>query len=105
MQDAKWHKFLVGLTLLLLGNVVWSQAVVATLTSKQSRVQIGRPFEVELGVRHPERTVVVFPDSTKDFKPYEVKSGKSIIRLGIQAASPFLKALTKALVRLQTAPE
>lgn len=78
MQDAKWHKILVGLTLLLLGNGVWSQSVVATLTSKQSQVQIGRPFEVELGVRHPERTVVVFPDSTKDFKPYEVKSGKSI---------------------------
>lgn len=78
MQDASWHKLLVGIALLLIGNAVWGQSVVATLTSKQSRVQIGRPFEVELGVRHPERTVVVFPDSAKDFQPYEVQSGTAI---------------------------
>ncbi|MEY3443471.1 MAG: hypothetical protein RLZZ519_1752 [Bacteroidota bacterium] len=77
MQDAKWHKFFLGLALLLIGTAAFGQAVVPTLTVPQKQVQIGRPFEVELGVTHPEKTVVVFPDSTKDFKPYEVKSGKS----------------------------
>lgn len=78
MRDGNWLKFFLGFALLHLGNVVWGQSVVATLTAKQTLVQIGRPFEVELGVRHPEGTVVVFPDSIKDFKPYEVKSGKAI---------------------------
>jgi hypothetical protein len=64
--------------LLWSSQAVWGQGVTATLTARDKQVQIGRPFEVELSVRHPERTIVVFPDSAKDFKPYEVQSGKSI---------------------------
>lgn len=78
MQDANWHKLAWIIALLLMGNAVAAQEVVATLTARQTKVQVGRPFEIELSVRHPERTVVVFPDSAKDFKPYEVHSGKPI---------------------------
>lgn len=55
-----------------------TQAPSVTLTCKEKLVQVGRPFEIELSVRHPERMVVVFPDTAKDFKPYEVHSGKPI---------------------------
>ena len=56
----------------------WGQDVTATLTSRVKQVEVGRPFEVELSVRHPERTIVVFPDTAKDFTPYEVESGKPL---------------------------
>jgi hypothetical protein len=50
--------------------------VVATLTAIDQQIQIGRPFQVELSVRHPEDVIVVFPDSAKEFKPFELVSSK-----------------------------
>jgi hypothetical protein len=78
MQGAKWHNWLLAIVLVMQAMAMHGQAPSATLTCRQKLVQVGRPFEVELSVRHPERMVVVFPDTLKDFKPYEVHSGKPI---------------------------
>ncbi len=78
MQGAKWHRLLLVGMLVWLAGSVFAQAPSVTLTCREKLVQVGRPFEVELSVRHPERMIVVFPDTLKDFLPYEVHSGKPI---------------------------
>ena len=78
MDVASKHKLLIFCVLTFFGNMLFGQKVDATIQVRQKLVQIGKPFEVELSVRHPEHTVVIFPDSSKDFKPYEVKSSKTI---------------------------
>lgn len=78
MREGNWHRWVALLALAVAGNLLYGQEVTATLTSKAKQVQVGMPFEVELSVRHPERTIVVFPDTAKDFLPYEVESGKPL---------------------------
>ncbi len=78
MQGAKWHKGLLAFMLVSLAACLHAQVPSVTLTCKEKLVQVGRPFEIELSVRHPERMVVVFPDTAADFKPYEVETGKPI---------------------------
>ncbi len=73
MQGANWHKYILTAFLLLAGYFGQAQ-VTANLTSQTTMVRLGMPFEVELTVRHPEKTVVIFPDSAKDFIPYEIES-------------------------------
>lgn len=75
MRERNWHKWAVLVVLAICCHAAWGQEVTATLTSRVNRVEVGRPFEIELSVRHPERTIVVFPDTAKDFAPYEVESG------------------------------
>lgn len=55
-----------------------AQKVDALLTPIDKAVQVGRPFQVEIRVTHPSDVVVIFPDSARDFTPYEVHSGKAI---------------------------
>ncbi|MEM0996148.1 MAG: hypothetical protein AAGN35_03670 [Bacteroidota bacterium] len=55
-----------------------AQDVTAQLTPMEERVQVGRPFQVELRVRHPEELVVIFPDSVTDLAPYEVKTSRPL---------------------------
>lgn len=78
MQGAKWHSGLVGVLFVCLNVVAYGQEPSVTLTSREKLVQVGRPFEVELSVRHPERMIVVFPDTSTEFRPYEVHVGKPI---------------------------
>lgn len=73
MQGGNWHKYILTAFLLFAGLLGHAQ-VTANLTSQASMVRLGMPFEVELTVRHPEKTVVIFPDSAKDFAPYEIQS-------------------------------
>ncbi|MEM7039132.1 MAG: hypothetical protein AAF570_19305 [Bacteroidota bacterium] len=42
------------------------------------QIQVGMPFEVEMRIRHPETMTVVFPDSLKDFAPFELHSSKPL---------------------------
>jgi len=78
MQGANIHKRILILFLGMLATSLSAQTVTANLITPVKTVQVGKPFEVELSVTHPERTVVIFPDSAKDFKPYEVESGKAM---------------------------
>ncbi len=78
MQGAKWHKGFFLTLFVFLSVAVYGQEPSVTLTCREKLVQVGRPFEVELSVRHPERMIVVFPDTNTEFKPYEVHSGKPV---------------------------
>lgn len=75
MHGGNRHRTVI-LTLLLLciAHLGGYGQVTATLRAIDNLVQVGKPFEVELVTRHPEQTVVVFPDSAKDFAPYELQS-------------------------------
>lgn len=44
----------------------------AILTVQVSEVEVGRPFRVGLEVHHPADMVVIFPDTTGDFFPFEL---------------------------------
>jgi hypothetical protein len=72
------HGILLLLVMLALLPFSHAQDVTATLSPMDKMVQVGRPFKVELLVRHPEDVVVIFPDSIKDIAPYEVRSGKPL---------------------------
>lgn len=78
MQDVGRHNWLMVILLAMLATVAQGQVPSVTLTCREKLVQVGRPFEIELSVRHPERMIVVFPDTAIDFKPYEVHSGLPI---------------------------
>lgn len=72
------HGTILLLMMLALLPFSHAQDVTAKLTPLDKMVQVGRPFKVELLVRHPEDVVVIFPDSIKDIAPYEVRSGKPL---------------------------
>lgn len=70
-----------GLLLLLLVLCAAGQAqppppppgpVQAFLTVPDPNVEVGRPFRVQLEVHHPSDLVILFPDTTGDFLPYEL---------------------------------
>ncbi len=66
------NPFLVGLLLCWLPVLSAAQQVAVTLTPIDKAIKVGVPFLAELSVRHPEDVVVIFPDSAKDFAPYEL---------------------------------
>lgn len=72
------HGIVLLLVMLALLPLSHAQDVTATLSPLDEMVQVGRPFQVELLVRHPQDVVVLFPDSIKDIAPYEVRSGKPL---------------------------
>ena len=42
------------------------------LSTTVSDIEVGRPFRIGLEVHHPSDMVVIFPDTTGDFFPYEL---------------------------------
>ena len=73
------HGFLPFLCLLILSLIhlqSFSQDVSGTFRFGNDSLDLGRPIEGILEITHPSKTVVVFPDSSGDFAPWEIASSK-----------------------------
>jgi hypothetical protein len=66
------NHFLLSCLVAWLPLLLTAQEVAVTVTPINTSIKVGIPFKVELSVRHPQDMVVVFPDSAKDFAPYEL---------------------------------
>lgn len=67
---------LAGIFSIFLFHSLFAQdgEVIGSVEFKEGLVQVGRPTRVLMEITHPEDMVVIFPDSAKDFFPWEVAS-------------------------------